>query len=1153
MPSPSSGSQHAWEPALQKNIYLPVIAVVILALSMVVAMDYHRASQLLNTSLLENQVLVTREVASIMDSAITKSVETARVYAQTPLVRELLAGEGGRSHWGREEVSNVLRSSIHLRRDIDNVVIYNTKGDIFLAAADTDMNQDMRPYFLQAMRGESSIDSVPSREPGQRTLFYMTPVFMRDTIVGAACVFFDVEALNTLWESFLTRNKGYKIRIVTSDGTILLSSVSTENASMNISSVQSSVVLDGQPHTPVFFNDRGERIGLWVPIEDTPWRLLVTLDSTVALEPLGDLLRGSIAINTLAGLLVMAVVLHLLRMLIGRVRDAEALSRETLVRAKEELEGIVAQRTETLNAQNVALNQQREAQTRMLETCPVGISVTLPSGSILYMNSGLASMFQCTKNDDPRRFYVHSSDRGRISRMLQAGEDVRNMPVPMRDAAGKSLHMLVSASLIHYEGSEAELRCFFNATEEYEIKAALEKERSLLRSVLDTIPDMVFFKSPERVYLSVNAAFERFVGAGVRILGKTDDELAAYRPGIAAVCRSGDMRALQLGGTEGNGLVRQEKRAISAQGQEVLLETVKTLCTGDQGQVMGILGIARDITERKRMEEEIIRAREAAQAASKAKSEFIANMSHEIRTPMNGIMGLAYLALQSPLLHPELRDYVRKIDISAKSLLRIINDILDFSKIEADKLEIERIPFDLTELLANTIQPVIPAIEDKRLELLFDFAENIPTSLVGDPTRLGQIILNLVNNAVKFTERGHIVVSIRADHISEHEAVLRFTVSDTGMGIDPDYLSRLFEAFTQADSSITRRHGGTGLGLTICKRLVALMGGEITVQSTQGQGTSFIFTLPFDLCPDTGRRNFRRDMDGATVLVVDDHELSRRILRAYLLGFGAQVDEAFSGEEALRKFIARRNAGKAYTAVVVDWRMPQMDGLEFATRLRELAPDKSMPIVMVTAYDRERIQRLAQGVGVNEVLTKPVTPSQLHDVLLSSLAGFKGNGAHGKDINGVAGGSAAAKAARELLAGKKALLAEDNDINQLIAVQLLTAYGMDVSVADNGLETLRMATEKRFDVILMDIQMPEMDGLEAAARLREDRTLDRTPIIAMTAHAMTGDHEKSLAAGMQDHIAKPIDPEELYATLVRWVVDNTSWTWEGRGNTPRAD
>lgn len=1114
---------------VKKNIYIPVIVVVALALSMIVTLDYQRAREILHTALMENQRLLAREVGTAVDSMITKSKETATVYAQMPLLRSLLAHKHASDiweEWGKQELTDIIKASVQNRKDINNIYIFNTKGDVYLSATGRNFNVAARPYFQRVMQGESVIDSVISMATGERLLYYVTPIYSGDTIVGASFISFDMESIAKIWEEFLTHDKGYKIRIIAQDGTVLQSSVRAENAAITISDIRSSVVLDGPRGVPFAFEDNGNRLGLWEPIAGTPWKLLISLDRDRAMSPLSYLLRASIAVNILAGLVILGVMLYLLRKLVRRVLDTEARSREALLQAKEELEDLVVQRTQTLNDQNTTLNQQRETLTRMLETCPVGISVTSMTGDILYTNNELTNIFQCTSISNLQQFYTDKNSWKYIDDILHEGTLVRNIEMPMRDAQGTTLHILLSASCIHYEGQHAKLRWFYNATTERESQLALKKEQALLRSVLDTIPDMVFYKSIQGVYLSVNTAFVDFMGKNAcDILGKTDADLMLHCSELYPMCVEGDSRAL-----EEHSIVHFEGCALSTLGDEVCLETSKSVCVDAQGNPVGILGIARDITERKRMEQEIIKAREEAQAASKAKSDFIANMSHEIRTPMNGIMGLAYLALQNPLLHPDLKDYISKIDMSAKSLLRIINDILDFSKIEADKLEIEYIPFDLVELLANTIQPLIPTIENKHIELIFDFADNIPTSLVGDPTRLGQIILNLANNAAKFTDKGHIVIRVEKLHSTETAVTLQFTVSDTGVGIDSDYLSKLFEAFTQADTSVTRKYGGTGLGLTICKRLLALMGGDISVKSVRGEGTNFIFTLPFGVVAKREKALSKGDLAEATVLVVDDHDLSRRVLRAYLTGYGASVDEADSGEAALQLFTARQKAHKPYSAVLADWRMPGMNGLELAYQLRQQSGGSQLPIIMVTAYDRERILSHAQQNGVHCVLTKPVTPSLLHDTLLRALRPTAL--ADSQHDNAPA---APVPTAQGSLRGKKILLAEDNEINQLIAIEMLSSFGTEVTLACNGLEALAKAQAEPFDVILMDIQMPEMDGLEATAHLRKVADLDATPIIAMTAHAMSGDYERSLLAGMQDHITKPINPDELYAALVRWT------------------
>ena len=559
-----------------------------------------------------------------------------------------------------------------------------------------------------------------------------------------------------------------------------------------------------------------------------------------------------------------------------------------------------------------------------------------------------------------------------------------------------------------------------------------------------------------------------------------------------------------------------------------------------------VVGYTRDLRELKEMLAEIDYAhhelaisRDEALAHSKAKSEFLANMSHEIRTPMNGIIGLTYLALQVAGMPEQLRDYINKIDSSAKTLLRIINDILDFSKIEAGKLEMEYVNFNLNEVLEKTIQPIIPTITGKGLDVFIDIADDLPIFFIGDPLRLGQVILNLLSNAVKFTEKGSIIIRVEQVERHEEKICLRFSVSDSGIGMTPQHLSRLFQSFTQADASTTRRYGGTGLGLAISKQLVSMMNGKISVESAEGKGSTFSFTAAFEVCSTFMQPIVAPDIASKRVLVVDDNKISRRILRNYIEGFGAIVDTALDGHQALDVLQQAQRLGGQYFAVVLDWKMPGMSGVELAAHIRHTTAQSNLPIIMVTAYDRDVVLREARKAGIDEVLSKPVTPSALHAALTTGLTNQPGSTAvvSQKSAFGATTNEMTSEPVpTTILAGKRALLAEDNEINQLIAVELLSSLGMQVVVTNNGQEAVTRALAEFFDVILMDIQMPEMDGFTATRRIREVAGFENIPIIAMTAHAMSGDEEKSLQAGMQAHITKPIDPEELYATLTTWLL-----------------
>lgn len=443
---------------LKTTIYVPVVLVLAISLSMVVGMDYHRAKQLLQTSLLENQILLAREVGSLVNASIKKSAETAHIYARMPLVRGILANTIPHAGWAKSEVEAIIQASVELREDIDNIIIFDTKGDAYISSSVKNINVSLREYFQRAMRGESTIDTVIGMATGKRLLFYITPIYSEKNIVGASYVSFDIRSLNKVWSSFLKENKGYIVRIVSQDGTILVSSSPKENNSLNIAQLPAAATMDGVQESPIPFEDQGQRIGIWMPVEGTDWKILVSLDRGRSLAPLGELLRDSIAGNILAGLLVLCVMFFLLQKLIKKVRDIEARSRDDLLKAKAELEVLVDQRTEALNEQNVTLDRQRKSLDKILQTCPVGISVATPSGTVLYQNAELFDIFHYSQGDSPKKFYLHQKDKKRISDMLRQDIAVRNVPVPMLDANGNPLHILVSASRIHYEGQEAELR-----------------------------------------------------------------------------------------------------------------------------------------------------------------------------------------------------------------------------------------------------------------------------------------------------------------------------------------------------------------------------------------------------------------------------------------------------------------------------------------------------------------------------------------------------------------------------------------------------------------------------------------------------------------------------------------------------------------------
>jgi PAS domain S-box-containing protein len=545
----------------------------------------------------------------------------------------------------------------------------------------------------------------------------------------------------------------------------------------------------------------------------------------------------------------------------------------------------------------------------------------------------------------------------------------------------------------------------------------------------------------------------------------------------------------------------------------------------------GSFAMVTDIIHLKRMEAELIEARNKAESATRAKGDFLANMSHEIRTPMNAILGMTHLALKTDLT-PKQRDYLNKIQFSANSLLGIINDILDFSKIEAGKLNMESIVFNLDTVLDNLATLMtVKTLEKEGIEVLFSTDADIPRSLVGDPLRLSQVLINLANNALKFTDHGEIVVFSELVAQETNRAEIKFGVRDTGIGMTDEQMLQLFAPFTQADSSITRKYGGTGLGLTICHRLVEMMGGRIWVESTPGIGSTFFFTAVFgiDLKENRGCHLPPTDLRGIKALVVDDNPTSREIFQKMLESFSFKVTLAASGEEGLQE-MEKSIGDRPYDIVVMDWKMPGMDGFDAAKRIKHDSRLTKIPaIVLVSAYGREEIMWRAEAAGLDAFLIKPISPSVMFDTILHVLSKdtsreFKPPERKEQTANIL-----------KSLAGARVLIVEDNELNQQVATEILSNVGVVTSLAGNGQEALDAVQANRYDAVLMDVQMPVMDGYTATRIIRRDMRLTDLPIIAMTAHAMAGDQEKSVAAGMNDHITKPIDPTQLYAVLSRWI------------------
>jgi signal transduction histidine kinase/DNA-binding response OmpR family regulator len=565
-------------------------------------------------------------------------------------------------------------------------------------------------------------------------------------------------------------------------------------------------------------------------------------------------------------------------------------------------------------------------------------------------------------------------------------------------------------------------------------------------------------------------------------------------------------------------------------GQIVMLHAAGSLVRGEDGKPRFMYGVYQDITTFKQLETELLAAKETAEESTRAKSDFLANMSHEIRTPMNAIIGLSHLTLKTPLTLKQ-RDYVSKVHNAGTSLLGIINDILDFSKIEAGKLEIEATDFRLDDVISSVTTLTAQKAQDKGLEFLAHVSPAIPEHLLGDPLRLGQILTNFVNNAVKFTEHGEIRLNIELVERTGEKVQLKFSVRDTGIGMTREQSAKLFQPFVQADTSTTRKHGGTGLGLTICRRLVDFMGGRVWLESEPGVGSTFYCTVWLGVGTATGTGKIVPErLAQLRVLIVDDNAAAREILAEPLGSIANHVRTVASGPEAIAA-IKAQNPAEPFDIVFIDWHMPGMDGLQASRLIKSDETLAEQPaIVLVTAFGREEVREEAERLDLDGFLIKPVTKSMVMDTLVNVFAEVGAETAPDAAVIGEM---------ESRLRGARILLTEDNEINQQIAVELLEGAGATVQVANNGKEAVEKLFDgpqpTPFDVVLMDLQMPEMDGHQATAKIRSDTRFATLPIIAMTPHATIEERQRCLATGMNDHISKPIDPAMMFETIGRYL------------------
>jgi len=662
--------------------------------------------------------------------------------------------------------------------------------------------------------------------------------------------------------------------------------------------------------------------------------------------------------------------------------------------------------------------------------------------------------------------------------------------------------------------------------------AVAEKEREKYvqqtNLILENATDGILTIDDEQKIVRFNPACENIWGySAEEVLGK---EITVLIPEYARKDHLDNVHSFKNSRIEG---VHMEDRGLKLFGltkEGVVFPAEVGISMAEVDGAYFYSAFIKDITQRQKAEKQLLEAKEAAEVATKAKGDFLANMSHEIRTPMNAVIGLSDLALRTDLTDKQ-RDYLAKIHGSAESLLGIINDILDFSKIEAGRLDMESIDFDIDQVLDNLATVANVKTREKGLDLLFKRDPHVPTVLIGDPLRLGQILINLTNNAIKFTEQGEIVVDIELRERDGDEAVIEFAVRDTGIGMTQEQLGKLFQSFSQADTSTTRKYGGTGLGLAISKQLVELMGGHIGVDSEPRVGSTFHFTVRLGIGEGAEEKMFTTvpNLQNLHAIVVDDNPTAREILRIYLESFSFRVDEAANADEL---FQLMETVEEDYDLMVLDWLMPGMKGNEVASKIKtEIRPKTDPHIVMISGFSSGDVLDKPGGEYIDQFLTKPVSPSHLFDAVMAAFgvetARAKTKHSHGQfEMENL-----------RPVQGAEILLVEDNEINQQVASELLEQAGFRIDIANHGQEAIDMLDEKAYECVLMDLQMPVMDGFTATAKLREDERFKELPILAMTANATLEDRENSLAHGMNDHITKPINPRLLFEALLKWIPD----------------
>ncbi|EWH10413.1 multi-sensor hybrid histidine kinase [Catenovulum agarivorans DS-2] len=864
--------------------------------------------------------------------------------------------------------------------------------------------------------------------------------------------------------------------------------------------------------TETYVDFRGKPVfGAWVWNDELKLGVISEIDEQEAMQAF------SISRNTLYSVLGVTLFLSFSLMAIN-AWVAERANR-SLLKARDELEEKVNERTADLTKSQTQLYN-------LIESAPDPMVVTNAKGAISIVNRRAEEMFGYERAEllgqnveilMPAEYrQAHVSYRASYLKRPEFRGMRQNRNLEALTKTGRLIPVEISLSPIESDEGLLVASSLRDITDRKAAEKAIAESRQLLQTVIDNSPALIYLKDLQGRYMLVNKEWRKITKLDLDdLVGLTDKQLFPAK--IADKFIENDLKVAQSLET-----LQTEETLTREDGRVEIFMSYKFPVHDADGNLMAVGGISTDITE-------LVQAREYANQANQAKSDFLANMSHEIRTPMNAIIGMSHLALQTDLDQKQ-RSYIDKVHRSAEALLGIINDILDFSKIEAGKLNIEKVPFRLEDVLDDLTNLVGLKAEEKGIELHYSVAADMPLALIGDPLRLGQILVNLGNNAVKFTETGgEVVVSLWAEDVEQEQIVLNCCVKDTGIGMSAEHQNKLFQSFSQADSSTTRKYGGTGLGLTICKKLTEMMNGEIWVESELGHGSEFCFKVLIDK-QKNAQNNYSVDsarLGALRILVVDDNATARDIFTTMLTGFGFRAEQAQDGHDALA-ILLNTSEADPFHLVIMDWKMPGMDGVATAQQIQ--AKLSYVPsIIMVTAYGKEDAIDAASELDIKGFLTKPITPSSMLDEILLAM---------GKEVARPANTDTTdelAKQAAESLQGAKILLVEDNEMNQELAVELLNQNHISVELANNGQEAVDMLDKQVYDGVLMDCQMPIMDGYTATRIIREKAKFKDFPIIAMTANAMAGDREKVIDAGMNDHIAKPINVDDMFIVMAKWI------------------